>query len=277
MRARPSSWPRVTADRSRSPWSSVAARSRSRRSRRGSTAIRPGGRPRSHSATTDRGARAPLLEFERVTFVLFSDEHLEVYREKLSSSVRPGSARHEQLHHRADALRVELHLLDGRLDRREVPRQHRVPEPPVRHLHLAVRAQDLGGVLGVAGVVLLAGSASPASGSPGRRRPARPRRRRPTTSPSFVFSFPFSYSAVSSPRYQRFPCESCAYQSYVFSSDLALLGHLVVDDARGDPGQHLRLVGDGHVDALRLARSRSRDRPSGSRGASASTGCRCSS
>ena len=26
---------------------------------------------------------------ERVTFVLFSDEHLEVYREKLSSSVRP--------------------------------------------------------------------------------------------------------------------------------------------------------------------------------------------
>lgn len=31
--------------------------------------------------------RHPLIE--RVTFVLFSDEHLEVYREKLSSSVRP--------------------------------------------------------------------------------------------------------------------------------------------------------------------------------------------
>src|SRR5207247_7230223 len=36
--------------------------------------------------------------------------------------------------------------------------------------------------------------------------------------PSFVFSFPFSYSAVSSPRYQRFPWESCAYQSYVSSN-----------------------------------------------------------
>src|SRR5512132_3532431 len=36
--------------------------------------------------------------------------------------------------------------------------------------------------------------------------------------PSFVFSFPFSYSAVFSPRYQRFPAESCAYQSYVSSN-----------------------------------------------------------
>src|SRR5919204_3514414 len=35
--------------------------------------------------------------------------------------------------------------------------------------------------------------------------------------PSLVFSLPFSYSAVSSPRYQRLPSASWAYQSYVSS------------------------------------------------------------
>ena len=35
--------------------------------------------------------------------------------------------------------------------------------------------------------------------------------------PSVVLSFPFSNSFVSSPRYQRFPAESCAYQSKVSS------------------------------------------------------------
>ena len=35
--------------------------------------------------------------------------------------------------------------------------------------------------------------------------------------PSLVFTLPFSYSAVFSPRYQRLPLESCAYQSKVSS------------------------------------------------------------
>ena len=67
--------------------------------------------------------------------------------------------------------------------------------------------------------------------------------------PSVVFSLPFSYSFVSSPRYQRFPSASCAYQSYVSSRNLAVLGDDVVDDSRLDADDRLRRIRDGDDDA----------------------------
>src|SRR4029450_7561971 len=63
------------------------------------------------------------------------------------------SARDAQLPPRAAALRVELHLLDRRLDTREIPGQHRALVPAQRNLNLAADVQHLRGVLGVARVV----------------------------------------------------------------------------------------------------------------------------
>ena len=51
--------------------------------------------------------------------------------------------------------------------------------------------------------------------------------------PSFVTGLPFSYSVVSSPRYQTLPCWSWAYQSSVSSTSFPFAGDAVVHDARG--------------------------------------------
>src|SRR5215210_6086492 len=69
--------------------------------------------------------------------------------------------------------------------------------------------------------------------------------------PALDVTLPFSYSAVSSPRYQTLPAPSWAYQSYVISTGCPFrlttswmtLASTPVGDGRG-------VVGDGHLDVV---------------------------
>ncbi len=68
--------------------------------------------------------------------------------------------------------------------------------------------------------------------------------------PSVLTTSPFSYSLVSSPRYQRFPDASWAYQSRVSSTVWPSSRDEVVHHGRRDAEDLLRVLGDGHLDLL---------------------------
>src|SRR5687767_6042914 len=119
--------------------------------------------------------------------------------------------------HRPDLADVELLLDDLGLERRRVLSLERASEVAERDADRLVEAEHLGPVLGLAGVVLLpVGHADLRFGGQQDARQRSVDARLPA--PAWPAGLPSSNSVVSSPKYQRLPSSSCAYQSNVSST-----------------------------------------------------------